>query len=97
MNREYELGFIIPISVTEADVPAVVTMVREWVEAQQGTVNNVDNWGRRRLAYPIDDYREGYYVFFKMSYPPQALGELERQLRLSDRVIRHLVVRLDEA
>lgn len=97
MNREYELGFIIPISVTETEVPEVVDMVRGWVENLQGTVTNVDNWGRRRLAYPIEDYREGYYVFFKMSYPPQAVGELERQLRLSDRIIRHLVVRLDEA
>ncbi|HML24761.1 MAG TPA: 30S ribosomal protein S6 [Aggregatilinea sp.] len=96
MNHEYELGFIIPISVPETEVPAVVTTVREWVEALQGTVTNVDNWGRRRLAYPIDDYREGYYVFFKMSYPPQAVPELERQMHLSDRIIRHLVVRLDE-
>ena len=96
MNREYELGFIIPISVPEAEVPAVVATVREWVEALQGTVTNVDNWGRRRLAYPIDDYREGYYVFFKVTYPAQAVPELERQMLLSDRIIRHLVVRLDE-
>ncbi len=96
MNREYELGFIIPVSVNETEVPEVVDMVRGWVENLKGSVTNIDNWGRRRLAYPIDDYREGYYVFFKMSYPPQAVAELERQLRLSDRIIRHLVVRLDE-
>ncbi|NLX11569.1 MAG: 30S ribosomal protein S6 [Chloroflexi bacterium] len=96
MKRPYELGFIIPSSVNEADTQEVIAQVQEWVENLDGTVTNVDVWGRRRLAYPIDDFREGYYVFFKMDYPPQNVNELERILRLSDRVIRHLVVRLDE-
>jgi small subunit ribosomal protein S6 len=96
VNRPYELGFIIPSSVQEADTQAVISMVQEWIESKGGAVTKVNFWGRRRLAYPIDDFREGYYVFLNMDYPPQQLVELERSLQLSDRVIRHLVVRAEQ-
>jgi small subunit ribosomal protein S6 len=96
MKRPYELGFIIPSSVTENDTQSVITMVKGWIEENDGTITNVDYWGRRRLAYPILDFREGYYVFVQMEYPPQRIGELERSLKLNDQVIRHLIVRLDE-
>jgi small subunit ribosomal protein S6 len=96
MNRPYELGFIIPSSVPETETQAVVTQVQEWIKTYGGTVTKVDYWGRRRLAYPIQDFREGYYVFLQMDYPTQNLGDLEHNLRFSDKIIRHLVVRLDE-
>jgi small subunit ribosomal protein S6 len=96
VNRPYELGFIIPSSVPESDTQAVIGMVQELIESRGGAVTKVNFWGRRRLAYPINEIREGYYVFLNMDYPPQQLVELERSLHLNDRVIRHLVVRLDE-
>jgi small subunit ribosomal protein S6 len=96
MNRQYELGFIIPSNVPETETQAVVAEVKGSIEELKGDVTNVDFWGRRRLAYPILDFREGYYVFLQMNFPTENLTELERILRLSDRVIRHLVVRLDE-
>mgnify|MGYP005843144575 CR=1 FL=1 len=96
MNRAYELGFIIPSNVTEADIPSVIETVRGWIENLGGTVTDENRWGRRRLAYPIDDYREGYYVFLQMEMPPSKVSELERNLLLSERIIRHLVVRLDD-
>ncbi|GAB4414888.1 MAG: 30S ribosomal protein S6 [Anaerolineae bacterium] len=96
MNRAYELGFIIPSNVTEAETDSVIDTVKGWIESLGGEVTNTDKWGRRRLAYPIDDYREGYYVFLRMDMPPAKVSELERNLLLSDKVIRHLVVRLDD-
>jgi small subunit ribosomal protein S6 len=96
MKRSYELGFIIPTSVQESETKSVMEVVKTWITDFGGEVTNVDVWGRRRLAYPIEDFREGYYVFFKMDYPTDRLGDLERNLRLSEQVIRHLVVRLDE-
>ncbi len=96
MNRAYELGFIIPSNVSEADTQSVINTVKGWIEGFGGQVTNVDYWGRRRLAYTIDDFREGYYVFVQMDFPPVQINELERNLLLSDRIIRHLVVRLDE-
>jgi small subunit ribosomal protein S6 len=82
--------------VPESDTQAVIGMVQELIESRGGAVTKVNFWGRRRLAYPINEIREGYYVFLNMDYPPQQLVELERSLHLNDRVIRHLVVRLDE-
>ncbi|MCC6800994.1 MAG: 30S ribosomal protein S6 [Anaerolineae bacterium] len=96
MNRPYELGFIIPSSISETETQSVIDTVRGWIEALNGAVTKVDYWGRRRLAYPIEDFREGYYVFVYMDFAPNRLGELENNLRLSDQVIRHLVIRLDE-
>ncbi len=71
MNRAYELGFIIPSNVTEADTDSVIETVKGWIEGFGGAVTDTDKWGRRRLAYPIDDYREGYYVFLSMDMPPE--------------------------
>lgn len=96
MNRPYELGFIIPSNVPEPETKTVIGNVQARVEQLGGKVTNVDNWGRRRLAYPIKDFREGYYIFFQMEFPTQQVAELERGLRLNDQVLRHLVVRLDE-
>ena len=96
MNRSYELGFIIPSNVQETETQSVIDTVRGWVGEFGGAVTKIDYWGRRRLAYPIDDFREGYYVFLYMDFPTDRVPELERNLRLNDQVIRHLVVRLDE-
>ncbi len=93
MKRQYELGFIIPSSVLEQDTQRIIDMVKGWVEELDGEVTNVDYWGRRRLAYPIEDYREGYYVFLLMDFPTEQLPELERRILLNDQIIRHLVVR----
>ncbi len=96
MNRVYELGFIIPSSVNENDTQNVIDSVQQIVENLDGQVVKVDYWGRRRLAYPIQDYREGFYVFMHIEHPTGNLGELERVLLLNDQVIRHIVVRIEE-
>ncbi len=93
MQREYELGFIIPSSVNEQETQGVIDLVKGWVTALGGETTNVDFWGRRRLAYPIQDFREGYYVFLTISIDGLKLPELERNLLLNDQIIRHLVVR----
>jgi small subunit ribosomal protein S6 len=94
--RNYERTFIVPSDATEEDLNGVVTQVRGWVESSQGKVNKVDHWGRRRLAYNIAEYREGHYVALNLELNPQATMELERNLKLSDRVLRYLLIRQDE-
>jgi small subunit ribosomal protein S6 len=94
--RNYELTFIVPSDVTEEDLNGVVTQVQDWVQGAEGKVTKVDHWGRRRLAYNISEYREGHYVLLNLELEPQATTELERNLKLSDRVMRYLLVRLDE-
>lgn len=95
MTPVYELGFIIPSNVQEQDTQTVIGTVQGWIEELGGTITNVDYWGRRRLAYPINDFREGYYVFLLMEFPGNKVAELERRLLLNDQVLRHLVIRPD--
>jgi small subunit ribosomal protein S6 len=93
--RNYELTFIIPSDISEDDINGVVTQVQGWVEGVQGKVTKVDHWGRRRLAYDIAEYHEGHYVLLNVDLEPQSTTELERNLKLSDKVMRYLLVRID--
>lgn len=94
--REYELTFIVPSDIADDDVNGVVQTVTGYVEQGTGKVTEVNNWGRKHLAYPIKEYREGTYVLMKAELEAQALNELERSLKLSPQVIRYLLIRTDE-
>src|SRR5260370_29704367 len=61
-----------------------------------GSVDKVDKWGKRRLAYRVDKYREGAYVLFQFNAAPETVKEFERRLRVSDLVIKFLTVRIDQ-
>ena len=73
--REYELVFIIKPTIEGDDVTAAVDKVTGYVEAISGEVASVDVWGRRNLAYPINNYREGTYVLLQTKMPPASLLE----------------------
>lgn len=94
--RNYELTMIVPSDASEEEVNGVLTQIQTWVEGTQGKVTNVDHWGRRRLAYNLAEYREGYYLLLNLELDPKTTTELERNLKLSERVMRHLLIRLDE-
>jgi small subunit ribosomal protein S6 len=95
--RRYELVVIISPQVADDEVPeAVERLVRRPVEGQGGEVGEVNQWGRRKLAYPIEKHLEGSYVLTEFRLDPQRTKELERGLHISEEVIRHLLVRLDE-
>ena len=93
--RNYELTFIVPADVNDEDMNGVVNQIQGWVEGSQGKVTKVDHWGRRRLAYNIAEYGEGNYILLNLELDPQATTELERNLKLSDRVLRHLLIRTE--
>jgi small subunit ribosomal protein S6 len=80
----------------DAGVEAVTARVNNLVTQRGGTVAGVEPWGRRRLAYPIARYRDGIYVLSRLSLPPNATAEIERALKLTESVIRHLLVRAIE-
>lgn len=95
--RRYELVVIVSPDVAEDDVPdAVDRLVRRPVESEGGELQEIDSWGRRKLAYPIQRYQEGNYVLTQLNMDPQKTGELERSLQISEEVLRHLLIRLDE-
>ena len=90
--NEYELLYIVSPRVPADDVANAIERVNALVTAQGGEVLSVDNWGRRRLAYPIRQYFEGTYVLITLKMPPTGAVAIEAGLRLSEEVIRHLLI-----
>src|SRR5262245_1131204 len=81
----------------ESALEAMNTRLDAVITQRGGTITeHVDGWGRRRLAYPISRYRDGFYVLTRIQLPPNAAVEIERALRLNESVIRHLLVRTDD-
>ena len=94
--RDYELVFIIAPVVEDENIQDVVDGVSTWIQADGGEVTKVDVWGQRQLAYPVQRFNEGTYVLMNARLKPDALNELERNLKLDTAVIRYLLVRMDE-
>src|SRR5262249_20346338 len=76
-------------------IEALNARISSLVTQRGGTIDNVDNWGRKRLAYPVGRYRYGVYVLPRMPLPPNAAVEIERALKLTETVTRHLLVRAE--
>ena len=95
MRRDYELGFILNPEVSEEQSHAILERVEQIVSNYDGQVVRVNQWGRRRLAYPIQHHRDGYYVFFDMILTPETVLELDRTMKVSEEVLRHLIKRRD--
>jgi small subunit ribosomal protein S6 len=94
--RIYEELFIVKPDAPEEEVNAFVETLRTQLTTAGATVDKVDLWGKRRLAYRVDKYREGSYVLFQFTAGPETVKELERRLRVSDVVLKFLTVRIDE-
>ena len=94
--RIYEELFIVKPDAPEEEVDAFVEQLRTQLTTAGATVDKVDKWGKRRLAYRVDKYREGTYVLFQFTSGPETVKEFERRLRVSDVVIKFLTVRIDE-
>jgi small subunit ribosomal protein S6 len=93
--REYEVMFILPPELEEEAATTATERVRSYVTGAGGTVHSIDVWGRRRLAYPIERHGEGVYHLAKFTLEPEHAIELDRNLRLNEQVLRHLIVCLD--
>lgn len=91
----YETMFIVNAQKTEEEIRAVVDKFTALI-AGNGTVEGVSEWGRRRLAYPINDIPDGYYVLVSFRSAPDFPAELERKFGIDDAIMRSLVIKLDE-
>ena len=96
MTRIYEELFIVKPDAPDEEVDQFVETLRTQLTAAGATVDKIDKWGKRRLAYRVDKYREGTYVLFQFTSEPTAVRELERRLRVSDVVLKFLTVRIDQ-
>ena len=93
--RNYEVMFVIDPALEDAKKDATVESVQSIIAAD-GEVGKVDVWGMKKLAYPIDKKEEGYYAVVEFQGNPTLPKELDRRLKISDNVIRHIIINKDE-
>jgi small subunit ribosomal protein S6 len=94
--RIYEELFIVKPDAPEEESDQLIEQLRSQLTSAGATVDKIDKWGKRRLAYRVDKYREGSYVLFQFTAGPETVKELERRLRVSDLVLKFITVRIDE-
>lgn len=95
--RDYEVTVIVQPHLDETERNQLIERIAEMlVPGKKEEDLTVNHWGLRRLAYPIDKFEEGYYVFYEANIDPSNLSEIERSMRYIEDVIRYLVIRKDE-
>jgi small subunit ribosomal protein S6 len=91
---DYELVLVISPEIAEEESEAAIDNVSRFITGKGGVVSDIERWGKRRLAYPIRHFVEGSYVLTRFKLPPAFGKELEANLRISEEVLRHLLIRV---
>ena len=94
ITGKYEVLYILETAQGEEGIAALVEKFKAMVEAE-GTLANIDEWGKRRLAYPINDLNEGYYVLMNFESKPEFPAELERVMKITEGVLRCLTTAVE--
>ena len=97
MNRQYELIYVLKPDAPENEVNNLHGQVVEVVDRLGGKIDKTDQWGRRKLAYEIGHHKEGFYVLEVISGSGELMKELDRRLKVTEGLLRHLIVRVDES
>jgi small subunit ribosomal protein S6 len=97
MNRQYELIYVLKPDAPEDEINNLHTQVADIVGRLGGTIDKTDQWGRRKLAYEIGHQKEGFYVLELITGSGELMKELDRRLRVTEGLLRHLIVRVDES
>ena len=92
MTANYETMFVLSVKESKEATAAMVEKLKNLVSAN-GTLDSVDEWGKRKLAYPIDDETEGYYVLMNYSCAPEFPAELDRIVNITDGILRSLIIK----
>ncbi|MCI5936981.1 MAG: 30S ribosomal protein S6 [Eubacterium sp.] len=92
MNK-YELALVVSAKVEDEVRNATVEKAKDYITALNGNITNVDEWGKKKLAYEIQKMNEGFYYFIQFDAEPTVPGELEQRLRIMDNVLRYLCVK----
>ncbi len=95
-RRLYETTYIINAALEDAEIEEAIARISEYIVQHGGTIQEINRWGRRRMAYPIKKKYNGYYVHCIFDSPPSSIPVIERYLILDDSVLRHLTVQLPE-
>jgi len=96
-DRKYELVYVMKPEATEAEVAELQAQVESIIARVGGALEKTDVWGRRKLAYDIGNHKEGFYVLHVIAGSGELMKEIDRRLRVTEGLLRHLVVRIDES
>lgn len=96
MNK-YELAVVVNAKLEDEERAAVVDSCKALIERFGGTITNVDDWGKKRLAYEVQKMKEGFYYFIQFDAESTAPSEIESRIRIMDNVIRFLCVKQEQA
>ena len=96
MNK-YELAVVVSANIEDEERAAVVDKCKALIERFGGTITEVDDWGKMRLAYEVQKMKEAFYYFIRFDAESTVPAEIESRVRIMDNVVRYLIVRQDEA
>ena len=96
MNK-YELAVAVSAKIEDYERAATIDKVKAYVERFGGQITNIDEWGKRRLAYEVQHMKEAFYYFIQFDAEPAAPAEIEDNIRIMENIVRFLCVRQDEA
>ena len=94
--KKYELALVVSAKVEDEVREATVQKAKDAITSLGGQITNVDDWGKKQLAYEIQKMNEGFYYFIQFDADPAMPGQLEQRLRIMDNVLRYLVVKAEE-
>jgi small subunit ribosomal protein S6 len=96
MNRTYEIMFVVRPDIEEAEIDKIIETFSGYVTGGGGSIKQVEKMGRRRLAYTVRKFNDGFYILLIVDSPASLIHEIERRLRVSEQVIKFITVRTDE-
>ncbi len=94
--RNYEVVFVLRPDLDEENNAVTIEKFKNIIESHGGEILKLDKWGKRRLAYEVRDFKEGLYVIAQFKAKPEVAAELDRVLKITDQVLRHIIVRENE-
>ncbi len=94
--HDYELVVVINPEATEEKFESRVNSISQFIATRGGAIDSLGRWGKKRLAYPMKKASEGNYILFRMKLPPEASRELEANLKISEDVLRHLLIKIGD-
>jgi small subunit ribosomal protein S6 len=93
--RKYEVMFIVKPAEEEA-INAVISKFENLIQNNGGNIEKIDRWGKKRLAYEIEDFAEGFYTIFYFTGEPAVVAELDRVMKITDEILKHMIIKEDE-
>ena len=94
--RDYELVIIVTPEFDETATADIVDKVKSWISESGGSIESSEEWGRQKLAYLINNLKEGQYFLFNLKLEPTAIADLERNFRLQESILRFLIINQEE-